>query len=193
MKKITVFCASSPKIRNEYKEEARSLAEKLVSDDYEIVYGGGATGLMGAVADRAIELNGKVTGVIPHFMVEVEWEHKGVSKMIHVADMAERKKLLIKDTSAVIVLPGGTGTIEELFEVLSLKKLGQFHQPIILVNTCGFFDPLIQLMGIMVKENFMRPEHDEMYHVVDKASDVIEALKWIPEWSKDAIKFAAVK
>ncbi len=193
MKNVTVFCASSPKVKQDYLKEATRLAEELVQANCRIVYGGGAVGLMGALANRALELNGQVRGIIPHFMVEVEWEHKGVSDMIHVDDMAERKKLLVNGSDAIVVLAGGIGTLEELFEVLSLKKLGQITQPIVLVNTGGFFNPLIEMLDKLIEEQFMRPEHQQLWHVVDSSADVCKAIEELPAWSKDAIVFAAVK
>ncbi|MBR8538198.1 TIGR00730 family Rossman fold protein [Carboxylicivirga sediminis] len=193
MKNVTVFCASSPKVKQAYLAEATSLAEELVKANYRIVYGGGAVGLMGNLANRALELNGQVRGIIPHFMVEVEWEHKGVSDMVHVDDMAERKRLLVKDSDAIVVLAGGIGTLEELFEVLSLKKLGQITQPIILVNTGGFFDPLIKMLEKLVDEQFMRVEHNALWHVVESSQQVCQAIEELPAWHNNAIEIAAVK
>lgn len=192
MRDICVFCASSAKVDQSYLDEAIILGEVLVKNGYGLKYGGGAVGSMGAVANKVLELNGRVTGVIPHFMVEVEWEHKGVENMIHVQSMAERKELLIKDVEAIVVLPGSTGTLEELFEVLSLKKLGQFTKPVILVNTNSFFNPLVDLLQKMIDENFMRKEHGELWHVVNSAKEVPDAIKSLPQWDKDAIRFAAV-
>lgn len=193
MKNVTVFCASSPKVNSVYLDEAEHLAEELVNGNYGIVYGGGAVGLMGSLANKALALNGRVKGVIPHFMVEVEWAHKGVSDMVHVDTMAERKKILIEESDAIVVLAGGIGTIEELFEVLSLKKLGQIKHSVILVNTNKYFDPLIRMLETMIEENFMRKEHAALWYVVNSSSEVCEALKKIPEWSDNAIEFAAVK
>jgi len=193
MKKVCVFCASSPKVNPVFLKEAEDLAEQLVQSEYGIVYGGGAVGLMGRLADKTLQLKGEISGVIPHFMVEVEWEHTGVKNMIHVNDMAERKRLLVKDTSAIVVLAGGIGTLEELFEVLSLKKLGQLKQPIIIVNTDGYFNPLLQMLQVMIDESFMREEHGQMWSVVDRASDVCDVLASIPEWADNALDFAAVK
>ncbi|MCU4155951.1 TIGR00730 family Rossman fold protein [Carboxylicivirga sp. A043] len=193
MKNVTVFCASSPKVDEVYMNEAALLAEELVKSGYGIVYGGGAVGLMGSLANRALELNGRVKGIIPHFMVEVEWEHKGVKDMVHVEDMAERKKLLINESDAIVVLPGSVGTYEELFEVLSLKKLGQVQHPVIIVNTKGYFTPLVQALEKMIDEDFMREEHRALWHVVDSAAEVCDAIEQVPSWSADALKFAAVK
>jgi len=193
MKRVCVFCASSPKVKQCFLDEAANLAKVLVEADYGIVYGGGAVGLMGYLANKTLELNGEIRGVIPHFMVEVEWEHKGVVDMIHVDDMAERKRLLVQDADAIVVLAGGTGTVEELFEVLSLKKLGKLQQSIIIVNTDGYYEPLLAMLQKMIDEDFMRPEHGQMWHVVDNAFEVCDALVRMPKWSADAIEFAAVK
>lgn len=192
MNQVCVFCASSSKVADIYFDEASVLSRTLVKNGYGIVYGGGAAGLMGRLADTALAEGGSVKGVIPRFMVEVEWEHPKVKEMVHVDTMAQRKALLIEGVEAVIALPGGTGTLEELFEVLSLKKLGQFHKSVILVNTNGFFNPLLEMMQKMVDENFMREAHLQLWHTVDRAEDVVKALKEIPAWDKEAIRFAAV-
>ncbi len=181
MNKVCIFCTSSPKVKQVFLEEAANLAEELVKAEYGIVYGGGAVGLMGFLANRALELKGEITGVIPRFMVEVEWEHKGVTNMVHVDDMAERKRLLVKDTNAIVVLAGGIGTLEELFEVLSLKKLGKIHQPVVIVNTDGYYQPLLDMLQKMIDEDFMQTEHGQMWHVVDNAFEVCNALDNIPE------------
>ncbi|MBI9063608.1 MAG: TIGR00730 family Rossman fold protein [Marinilabiliaceae bacterium] len=192
MKQVCVFCASSSKVSDIYTNEASELAKSLVGNDYGIVYGGGAVGLMGTIADSALAAGGAVKGIIPRFMVEVEWEHPEVKNMTHVDTMAQRKALLIEQVDAVVALPGGTGTLEELFEVVSLKKLGLFHQPIILVNTQGFFNPLLEMMDKMVEEEFMREAHLQLWQVVEKADEVVQAIQQTPQWDKDAIRFAAV-
>lgn len=192
MKDICVFCASSAKVDQSYTDEAIKLGQVLVKNGYALKYGGGAVGLMGSIANTVLEQGGHVTGVIPHFMVEVEWEHKGVNNMIHVDTMAQRKELMIKDVEAIVVLPGSTGTLEELFEVLSLKKLGQFTKPVILINTNGFFNPLLEMLKKMIDENFMRKEHAQLWHVLDNALELPSALSEIPQWDEDAIRFAAV-
>ncbi len=195
MKKIDracVFCASSTKVDSAYIKDAEKLGLILSNNNITMNYGGGAVGLMGAIANSMLQANGNITGFIPKFMVEVEWEHKGVKDMVHVDTMAERKQLLVKDVDAVIALPGGTGTLEELFEVLSNKKLGLFTKPVILLNTKGFFDPLIDMLQKTIDENFMRPEHKDLWTVVDKPEDVIPAIESASTWSLDAFKFAAV-
>jgi hypothetical protein len=191
-KTVCVFCASSRKADDSYVVAATTLAKLLVERGYTIKYGGGEVGLMGVLADTAIEHQGHVIGIIPKFMVEVEWQHKGVEQMVLVDTMAERKKLLVEDTDAVIALPGSTGTLEELVEVMSMKKLGGYTKPIIIVNTNGFYNHLIALLERMASEQFMRHEHLSIYTVVDTPEQAIDAIEEIPHWTADAISFAAV-
>jgi uncharacterized protein (TIGR00730 family) len=192
LRTVTLFCASSRKSPEKYFSVARELAEILLNNKIGLVYGGGAVGLMGCIADRYIERGGSITGVIPEFMMKVEWAHKGVSKMMIVQDMHERKKKLIEGTDAVIALPGGTGTLEELMEVLTLKRLGKYFKPIILVNTDGFYNQLIDFFHTMVREQFLRQEHLEAYTVVNEPSEVIAAIHTTPRWPDDAIERAPV-
>ncbi len=191
-KRACIFCASSSKVDKVYSDAAHLLGEELVKEGWAMNYGGGAVGLMGTVADSMLLLGGEVKGIIPKFMVEVEWEHKGVKDMIHVETMAQRKELLVKDVDAVITLPGSTGTMEELFEVISNKKLGLFTKPIIILNTSGFYDPLIAMLNKMIDENFMRLEHGELWIVVDYPKDVVAAIQKSKVWSDDSLNIAAV-
>lgn len=191
-KQVTIYCASSPKVPKVYFDAAAELTKLLVDAGYGIRYGGGAKGLMGIIADTALERGGEITGIIPRFMIDVEWEHKGVTEMIHVTTMHQRKELLIENTQAVIALPGGTGTLEELFEVMSWKKLGQFPHPIVLLNTNGYYDPLIEMSQRMVDESFMRPEHNHLWKVVTDASEVVPAILAADLWGPQVITFASV-
>lgn len=193
MQQITIYCASSPAIPQKYFEAAAAATRIAVEAGYGVLYGGGATGLMGCVADTVLECGGYIKGIIPRFMIEVEWEHKGVKDMVHVNTMHARKELLIKDTSAVLALPGGNGTLEELYEVLSLKKLGQFPHPIVLLNTDGYYDPLVAMAERMAEENFMRREHLDLWRVIEKPEDLLQALADQQPWGPESIGFAAVK
>ncbi len=192
MKKIAVFCASSPKVPDVYFEAARKVAAALVSAGYGIIYGGGAIGLMGAVADEALKYKGLITGIIPRFMVDVEWEHKDVEDMVHVETMHKRKELMVQGSAGILALPGGTGTLEELFEVMSLKKLGQYPHPIVVLNTNGYYDGLLQMTQKMVDENFMRPIHNQMWSIVNHPEEVIPAFENARPWDENAIRFAGV-
>ena len=146
MNEVCVYCASSTRIDDKYIKVAEELAEELVNAGYGVVYGGGEVGLMGALANKVLALKGEIKGVIPNFMIEVEWAHKGVERMITVDTMSERKSKLIDGVFAVIALPGSTGTLDELIDVLSLKKLGLFTKPVIIVNSFGFYDSLFILL-----------------------------------------------
>jgi hypothetical protein len=189
---VTIFCASSRKTHPKFIRTAINLADILIDHDIGAIYGGGAVGLMGCVADRYLERGGRIRGVIPDFMVKVEWAHPGIQDMIVVKDMHERKKLLIENTDAVIALPGGTGTLEELMEVLALKRLGKFLKPVILLNTDGFYKELEAFFQTMVKEHFLRQEHLNAYRLVDLPEEVIPAIQNSPQWDEDAISQAPV-
>ncbi len=190
--KICVYCASSSKIDSKYFEASQKLAAEFAQNDITIVYGGGSYGLMGSIADTALAHGGKVIGILPHFMEKVEWGHKHLTELVIVKDMHERKKLLIQDVDAVVALPGGCGTLEELMEVITLKRLGKFTKPIIILNTDNFYHHLKLLLQKMIDERFMRKEHDTIWQFVDNPEDVIPAIKNAPHWDSNAINFAAV-
>jgi uncharacterized protein (TIGR00730 family) len=122
----------------------------------------------------------------------VEWEHKDVEDMIHVETMHKRKELMVQGSSGILALPGGTGTLEELFEVMSLKKLGQYPHPIVVLNTNGYYDGMLQQTQKMVEEQFMRPIHNEMWTIVERPEDVVAAIERARPWDEDAIRFAGV-
>lgn len=190
--RICVFCASSRSIHQKYFEATTILGETLAKHNVTVIYGGGAVGLMGTLADTIMANGGEILGVLPDFMNEVEWGHKNITSLTIVKDMHERKKKLIEEVDAVVVLPGGTGTMEELFEVITLKKLGLFLKPIVIINTSNYFDPLIQMLHQMADENFLRPQHLQMFTVINDPKKVIEAIQESPVWHKDAIKIAGL-
>jgi len=190
--KVCVFCASSHKVDEEYFRVAEETAKTLVKNNITTVYGGGAVGLMGRLADVAMNQGGKVIGIIPKFMIDVEWGHKNITQLILVEDMHERKKKLVEDIDAIVVLPGGSGTLEEVMEVITLKRLGKFTKPIIFINTDGFYDSLFQLFDKMIEEKFMRKEHKNIWTSIDTPEDIITAIKSAPAWDESAIKIAAV-
>ncbi|MBC7124687.1 MAG: TIGR00730 family Rossman fold protein [Bacteroidales bacterium] len=190
--RVCVYCASSSKVDAKYFEATKALAKDLVAKNVTIVYGGGSHGLMGCIADTALEHGGKVIGVLPRFMEKVEWGHKNLTQLILVKDMHERKKLLIQDVDAVVALPGGCGTLEELMEVITLKRLGKFTKPIVILNTDNFYYHLKEMLQKMIDERFMRDEHNAIWQFVDNPEEVIPAILNAPHWDSDAIKFAAV-
>lgn len=193
IKRVCVYCASSAHIRDVFFEETERLATELVAANVTVVFGGGASGLMGKLADTVISQGGDIVGIMPHFMRDVEWAHKGVTQFHFVGDMHERKKKFLEDVDGLIALPGGCGTLEELLEAITLKRLGLFTKPIVILNTGGFYDPLKTMLDRCVDERFMSDIHQQMWTFVDKPEMVLTALRTAPTWSKDAIQFAAVK
>jgi uncharacterized protein (TIGR00730 family) len=189
---VCVYCASSRTSHPEYREAAFRLGVVLANSGLEVVYGGGARGSMGALADGALSKGGRVLGILPRFMADLEWGHTGLSELELVEDMRIRKHLMLTRSQAAIALPGGSGTLEELLEAITLKRLGLYLNPILLVNTRGFFNPLLDLLGHAIEENFMDERHAQMWEVVDQPEEVPEALSRAPAWGTEARSFAAL-
>ncbi len=190
--KVCVYCASSTQSDPAYLSAAYHLGQILARNSITVVYGAGAVGSMGKLAEGALEVGGHVIGVIPRFMLELEWGHPGLGELHVVEDLHDRKRELISGSDAVIALPGGSGTLDELIEAISLKRLGAYLNPIILVNTRGFFDPCVDLLNRCIDERFMDPRHRAIWQIVDQPDQVLDAIKNSPPWSKDAISFAAI-
>ncbi|MFC1720296.1 TIGR00730 family Rossman fold protein [Pseudomonadota bacterium] len=193
MKRVTVYASSSNALADSYYDAAARLGTVLGRAGVEIVYGGGGVGLMRSMADQALAAGAHVHGVIPHFLNTVEHSHKSLSRLEVVSDMRERKFRMLVNSDAVVALPGGCGTFEEVFEVLTLKRLGDFLGPIVLVNTNRYFDRLVGLLEYSVKERFMSGKHLEMWTLVDEPEAVFEAMRSASRWDSDARKFAAVR
>ncbi len=187
---VCVFASSSSRINNEYEAAASKLGSLLAKEGMDVVFGGGGIGLMGKLADAVIENGGKITGVIPSFMNEEGWGHKGIYEMIITPDMAERKKKLFAMSDAVVALPGGVGTLEELTEAITLKQLSLFDGPIIILNTLGFYQSLFDFFENMVDSHFLRKEHKGIWEIVNTPEEVIIALnkkdRGNEEWRKIA-------
>lgn len=191
---VTVYAASSQALEPAYIEAAGRLGRVLAESGLRIVYGGGSTGLMGAMADGALGEGGEVHGIIPEFLTRVERGHQGLNHLEVVTDMRERKARMLDEADAVIALPGGCGTFEELFEAITLKRLGQFLGPIILVNTAGYYDRLIEFLHYSVEKRFMSRTHLDIWQTVDGPDEVPEALREAVAWSaRDALNSAAVR
>lgn len=189
---VCVYCASSRTAHPEYREAAFRLGATLADHRIAVIYGGGGKGSMGALADGVLSKGGRVVGVLPRFMDDLEWGHRGLSELRLVEDMRTRKHLMLTGAQAAIALPGGCGTLEELLEAITLKRLGLFLGPIVLVNTRGFFQPLLQLLSHAVSERFMDDRHLQMWQVVVRPEEVPEAIERAPGWSADFRNFAAV-
>jgi uncharacterized protein (TIGR00730 family) len=189
---VCVYCASSRTAHADYRVAARRLGEVLAGAGINIVYGGGAAGSMGALADGALAAGGRVIGILPRFMADLEWGHPGLTDLQLVEDLRTRKHLMLTLSQAAIALPGGSGTLEELLEAITLKRLGLYLNPIVLINTRGFFDPLLEVLRRAVEEHFMDTRHLSMWQVVDSPDEIPQALANAPGWSAEARSFAAL-
>jgi uncharacterized protein (TIGR00730 family) len=187
-----VYCASSRSAHPEYRDAARRLGATLAGHGFSVIYGGGAVGSMGALADGALSAGGRVVGILPRFMAELEWGHKGLTELELVEDMRTRKHLMLMRSAAAVALPGGSGTLEELLEAISLKRLGLYLHPVVLVNTRAYFDPLLELLARAVDERFMDARHLDMWRVVEAPEQVPEAIETAPRWTESARGFAGV-
>ena len=192
MQTICVYCASSTQVKPVYFEATARLSRIFALANLSVVYGGGSKGLMGQLADSTLKAGGKITGVIPRFMCDVEWNHTGLTELILVDTMHERKEKMALMADAIVALPGGCGTLEELLEVITWKRLGIFTKPIVIVNVEGYFDDLVSMLDRAVAEHFMRKEHHKMWEVVRTPEEVLDAIQNSVNWDSTARSFAAL-
>jgi uncharacterized protein (TIGR00730 family) len=174
-KRLCVFCGSSLPAEPAFREVATTLGTAIGRAGAELVYGGGRIGLMGLVADAAIAAGAKVIGVIPAALHNREIAHPGLSDLVVVPDMQERKRTMFALSDAVAVLPGGLGTLDEAFEAITLRQLGFFQKPIVVVDTLGYWQPLMTLVDRVIASGFARPDARQLYAVVTRPEDVIPA------------------
>ncbi|MDD7987482.1 TIGR00730 family Rossman fold protein [Lentisphaera marina] len=173
---ITIYCASSPNIHPDYFSAAKKLGELLSTISCTVSYGGGASGLMGALADSMIHHGGDIKGFIPHFMIEREWQHPQVPSMHVVQSMHERKELLLANCDIAIALAGGCGTLEEFMEALTWKQLKLFQGKLMILNTNAYYKPLLKMLDSAVRENFMADDSYEMWEVHEKPEEIFNAI-----------------
>ena len=192
MKNIAVYAASSTQIDEAFFEAARQLGKGLAEHGLGMVNGAGSMGLMQASAEACLAAGGQVTGVIPTFMIQQNWQHNGLTKLIEVPDMHTRKKTMADISDGCVALPGGCGTFEELLEVICWKQLGLYLNPIVILNVNGYYDPLIEMLERAVDNNFMRKAHLDIWKVADTASQAIEFLLNTPKWDSNVRRFAAI-
>ena len=176
MKRICVYCGSNPGKRTEFREAARGLARELLKRDICLVYGGASVGIMGEIADTVLAGAGEVTGVIPQALVDKEVSHNGLTELKIVHSMHERKGIMADMSDGFIALPGGLGTIEELFEVLTWAQLGFHDKPCALLNVNGYYDKLIQFLDHAVEEGFVANIHRQMLLVEEDPDTLLEAM-----------------
>jgi len=189
-RKVLVFCASSGSCDPVYHDVAAALGDAIAAAGDTLVYGGGSVGSMGALADAALARGGRVVGIIPRFMHDLEWAHSSLTELRLVEDMQQRKREMLQVADAIVTLPGGTGTFEELFEAMTSKRLGLFSKPIIIVNQDRFYDPLRDLLHSSVEERFMHDAHLDMWQMVESVDEVIPAIEAAVQWPHDALDFA---
>ncbi len=192
VKSVAVYCASSTKIKPVYYETARQLGRGLALRGVTQVNGAGNMGLMQAASDAALEAGGQVIGVIPSFMIEQNWHHTGLTQIIETPDMESRKQTINDMTDAAIVLPGGCGTLDELFEIVTLKQLGVYLKPIIILNVDGYYDYLLRHLERSMEENFMRCEHRDIWKVARTADEAIELVFTTPLIDESVRRFAKI-
>lgn len=192
IKRVCVYCASSRQADPKYSGAASTVGKAIADAGITLVYGGGSLGSMGAMAEAALSAGGRVIGVLPRFMYDLEWGHHGLTELILVDDMHERMRLMIEEVDAVVALPGGSGTLEELMEAITWKRLGLFVSPIVLLNLDGYFDGLLAQFDRAVAERFMDRRHLDMWSVASRAEDVVEAIRTAPHWDEGARDFAAL-
>jgi uncharacterized protein (TIGR00730 family) len=175
MKKITVFCASSNDICPSFNELTAQTGVVLAGAGVHTIYGGGASGLMGILADKIVELKGKISGIIPHFMIEREWQHPLVEDMHIVEDLMERKKLLIERSDAILTLPGGYGTFDEVLDAITWKKLGLYHGEIYFLNEQNYFHHLLEMLDHAIEQKFS--DGERLWKVLNSTEELEAVLK----------------
>ena len=192
IRSIAVYCASSNKVRACFVGAAERLGELIATSGKRVIYGDGGIGLMAAVARGALKAGGEVVGVIPQFMVDQKWNNPDSTETIVTESMHERKATICKMADAMVALPGGIGTFEELLECLTWKQLGLHSCPVVILNTDGYYDKLLACIDLMVEEQMMRPIHKEMFVVVNKPEEVLPAIENAPAWDTSTRRLASI-
>lgn len=189
---VCVYSASSTKIDSIYFETARKLGILLARNGIRVVNGAGNMGLMAAVSDAALAAGGKVTGVIPRFMVEQNWHHTGLSELIKVDTMHERKQKMAALSDAIIALPGGCGTLEELLEVITWKQLGLYLNPIVILNVKDYYGPLLEMFARAAEEHFIGARHMDIWRIAHTPEEAVTQIQTTPIWDVSFRKFTTL-
>lgn len=192
IRSVAVYCASSSQVRDSYFQEAYRLGQLLAKAGIRLVYGDGGIGLMGRIAEGALSEQGEVVGVIPRFMVEQGWNNPRSTTTHVVENMHQRKAMIEQMVDAMVAMPGGVGTFEELLECLTWKQLGLHAKPVVILNVDGYYDPLLECLHKMVDEKMLRDVHLSMFQVVQHAEEVIPALLNAMPWDVSIRREAAI-
>lgn len=174
---ITVFCASSNRVRKYFLDSAYELGRILAHNHFKVIYGGGKVGLMGKLAEGVISENGYIIGVIPKFMQKYELGHEGLSKLIQTETIHEREEIMMKKSNCIVALPGGCGTMEELLQSITWRRLGLISSPIIIANLKNYFSPLIEQLNRSVDEKFMKAEHRKLWLSASSIEEVFDLIR----------------
>ena len=192
IRRICVYCASSTQIANEYFLAARETGRLMAQQGIELINGAGNMGLMAASADGCLEAGGRAIGIIPTFMVKENWCHKGMSEIIETENIHIRQEIMAEMSDAALVLPGGCGTFAELMELITWKQLGIYLKPIVILNTNGYFNPIIEMLQKAADQHFMRQEHTAIWRIAHTPNEAIEIIKDTPLWDAGVRRFAAI-
>src|ERR1700733_5560680 len=180
-RRVCVFCGSGPGLRPEYRAGAVALGRLLGAAGRRLVYGGAQVGLMGTLADTALAHGSEVIGVIPRALAGVEVAHQGLSRLVLVETMHERKALMVQESDAFVALPGGFGTLDEFFEVLTWAQLGIHTKPCLLVNTGGYYDQLLSFLEVAINQGFIKAANRAYIHIVGSAAEALQSLQQLWE------------
>ena len=188
-REVVVYCASSTEIDPLYFNAASKLGELLAENDITCINGAGRAGLMGALNDAVLQNGGRVKGIIPQFMVDAGWGHTHLTETIITATIHERKAAMVKSADAVIALPGGIGTLEELAEIITWRQLGLYQKPIIILNINNYYQPLLSFLEKMINEKFMKEVYRELWQVATSPEEAVGLIRTIPDWNSDYTKY----
>lgn len=189
MRALTVFCGANTGCEPQYTTVARELGQLLVQENITLIYGGGKVGLMGVIADAVLENGGKVIGVIPHFLAHKEIEHPGVKEMYYTETMHERKMKMFELSDGAVAMPGGFGTLDELFELCTWAQLGLHEKPLGILNVLSFYDSLLEFLDRAVTDEFLKKENRGLILDAKQPQDLLEKMRnyqpiHVPKWIK---------
>jgi uncharacterized protein (TIGR00730 family) len=180
IRSLCVYCGSSSEVRKSHRDAAHDLGEALAKAGIRLVFGGGRVGLMGIVADAALDNGGEVIGIIPKFLEQREVGHSACDELIVTENMHDRKLKMASLSDAFAILPGGMGTLDETFEILTWKQLELHDKPIIVVDVEGYWKPLASLIEMQISENYVRSEYRDLFSVVQTAAEVLPTIQSLP-------------
>lgn len=192
IKRICIYCASSTKIDDCFFRDARKLGQLMAAKGIAIINGAGKMGLMQASTDGCLEAGGEAIGIIPSFMVKEGWCHQGMTQIVETPNMHIRQQKMAEMSDAAIVLPGGCGTFAEMMELITWKQLGLYLKPIVILNTNGYYDYMLQALNQAAEQNFMREQHTAIWCVAQTPEDALEQVMETPLWDTSIRRFAAI-